>query len=109
MISSGNSGKIELRAKSSFTYPFRFSSSIVTIWETGGSPPSSPLPPRPHSADPTLQPSASPKTSIFYALPRTLASSSTALFSKSPSGGGGMVRCTSDAQGDKGGRGPGLG
>ena len=64
----------------------------MTIWETGGSPPSSPLPPRPHSADPTLQPSASPKTSIFYNLPRSLASSSSALFSKSPAGGGGKVQ-----------------
>ena len=52
----------------------------MTIWETGGSPPASPPPPRPHSAEPT--PSASPKTSIFYNLPRTL--SSTALFGKSP-------------------------
>lgn len=70
------------------------SSSIVTIWETGGSPPSSPLPPRPHSADPTLQtPSGpSPKTSIFYALPRSLASSSSAIFSKSAAGGGGKVQ-----------------
>ena len=64
----------------------------MTIWETGGSPPSSPLPPRPHSADPTLQPSASPKTSIFYNLPSSLASSSSALFSKSPAGGGGKVQ-----------------
>ena len=53
----------------------------MTIWETGGSPPASPPPPRPHSAEPT--PSASPKTSIFSNLPRTL--SSTALFGKSPS------------------------
>merc|ERR1719264_1293724 len=68
------------------------SSSIVTIWETGGSPPPSPLPPRPHSADPTLQPSAasSPKTSLFHNLPRTFSSS--ALFSMNPAGGGGKVQ-----------------